>query len=241
MKILANILVQNNEKWMIMFNQMFSKLEHDIDLYVYENNSTDGTKKYLFGKKIISENIDIPNWSRTERICHFRNKLKKNIESTDYDYVLLIDSNIFFSKKSLDILINTLENNSDVAMACPHAMVKTSLPCEFFYDTFATVLLDGTRCGQFTSVIECTSKNPKHDRHCHRVTGASPVFSQTPELKEVKSSFGGFVLLRYSAFKDSWWSTDAPSDCEHWKFCDDVRKHGKIVINTESKVIWTEF
>jgi hypothetical protein len=241
MKILANILVQNNAKWMPMFKHMFSNLERDIELYIYENNSTDGTKECLFGKKIISENIIVPNWSRTERISHFRNKLKKCVLPENHEYVLLIDSNIFFSKKTLDMMIETLENNPDVAMVCPHGMVKTSLPCEFFYDTFATVLLDGTRCGQFTSVIECKSNHHKHDRHCHKVTDTKPIFKQSSELKEVKSSFGGFVLLRYSAFKDSWWSTNTPNDCEHWAFCEQVRKHGKIVINTEAKVIWTEF
>ena len=54
MKILIATLVRNNEKWIPQFYTMVERLRSDIpditfNTYIYENDSTDGTKELLKG------------------------------------------------------------------------------------------------------------------------------------------------------------------------------------------------
>lgn len=243
MKFLATLLVQNNEQWLPMFKTMFEKIKakYDVDLWVYENNSKDNSKQLLYGDHIVSENLEeLPKGSRTERIAFFRNRLKSQIPDGEYDYMLCIDSGLFFSLQTFETLLETLETNKDIVMVVPHTMVKTSIPCEFFYDTYATITMEGEKCGQFTSVIECNSKSPYHDRHCHRVTKMKPIFSGDQRLCEVKASCGGFYMVRYEAYKNAWYKPKTPTDCDPWSFCEDVSAHGKIVIDRDAKSLWSE-
>ena len=241
MKVIVLTLVRNNANWLPHFYMAIDKLkvvhsEIHFDVHVYENDSTDLTKRCLRGM-YTSQDFGDPfdNDTRTSRLAKYRNDIKNHIDDIDsYDYVLMIDSNIIFSSASFTLLLKTLEGNKDIAMATTHSMVGTSMPCEFYYDTFAMGL------GQFDSVFECRSKR-NHDRHCHCVTGKTPMFSvNSPENVEVDKCFGGFALIRADVYNKSSWGVDKPEDCEHWKFCADVRKHGKIVINRRARVMWYE-
>jgi hypothetical protein len=236
MKLLIQVLVKNNEQWVKQFKTMIDKIQCQKEIYFYENDSTDGTRDHLFGN-VFSEHCSLKG-TRTERLSVYRNKLKDFVKE-EFDLVLLVDSNVYFSEKSFLHLLETIKDPS-VAMAVPHAMVKTSLPCTFYYDTFAA------KCDQFDSVLPCLHDGPYHDRHCHKVTGRKPIKEFTPMSHKLKREiefdycFGGFVLLKWDAFKGSKWGTKSPTDCEHWMFCDDVRRFGKIMMNTDSKVIWVE-
>ena len=55
MKILITTLVRNNAKWLPQFYTMVERLRADIpditfDTYIFENDSTDDTKKLLRGE-----------------------------------------------------------------------------------------------------------------------------------------------------------------------------------------------
>jgi hypothetical protein len=230
MKILVKVLVRDNAKWLPLFKTMFQKLEGlaEFELWFYENDSRDATKDLLWGN-VLSEENPLPGLTRTQRLAVYRNCLKDHVTS-EADFVLLIDSNMFFSRKSLETMIETMVHRTE-DMVVPHAMVR---PCEFFYDTFATILEDGTRCGPFTSIVPCGAS--QHVRHCHRVTGVPPIIQHTERYHTFKSCFGGFVLIRFEAYKKARWSVDSPCDCEHWNFC----KGLSVVMDRESKVIWTE-
>ena len=231
MRILVKVLVRDNARWIPMFKSMFKNLESlaDFDLWFYENDSVDETKSLLWGN-VLSESNPLPGLTRTQRLTVYRNKLKDHVTS-EADFVLLIDSNVLFSKKSLETMLETMKDLPEVDMVVPHAIVR---PCEFFYDTFATILMDGTKCGPFTSITPCSSA--RHVRHCYHCTGSAPVIQHNERYHRFKSCFGGFVLLRFDAYKRSRWSVDTPNDCEHWKFCDGLH----IVMDRESRVIWTE-
>lgn len=242
MKILISTLVRNNEKWLPTFYTMCQKLKNNrndinFDVHVYENDSTDGTKYHLKGN-YVSQNLghSFDRYSRTTRLALYRNDIKNHIKDLDsYDYVLMVDSNILFDTKAFNVLFDTIENNSDIAMATPHSMVGTSLPCQFYYDTFAMGL------GQFDNVIECGYEGARHDRHCHKVCNSVPMnLLSGDKIIEVEKCFGGFVLIRASVYKTSKWGVSKPEDCEHWQFCADVRKNGKIVINRDAVVLWYE-
>ena len=247
MKILITTLVRNNEKWLPHFYTMIERLRSDIpditfNTYIYENDSTDSTKKLLRGEYYSTDlGHSNDNHSRTQRLAWYRNDLKKKTENRGNDYVLMVDSNMTFGTDAFKCLLKTLQTNKDIAMACPYAMVTTSLPCEFYYDTFAM------KKGQFDSIFECTlASDRRHDRHCHHTTGLNPHHlsgPSAPRLVEVDTCFGGFVLLRSGFYDhdDIWWGVGTPRDCEHWMFCDSIRKHGgRIVIDRHAKVLWTE-
>ena len=181
MKILITTLVRNNEAWLPHFYTMLERLRNDIphitfDTYIYENDSTDRTKELLRGE-YLSEDLQHPGDSgtRTQRLAWYRNRVKKNTMNRGYDYVLMIDSNITWGTAAFKCLLETMEGTPEVAMACANAMVQTSLPCEFYYDTFAM------RKGQFDSIFECRAgAGCQHDRHCHRVTGFKPHHGPEP-------------------------------------------------------------
>ena len=231
MKILVQVLVRNNASLIPHFQQMFERLKPlaDFELWFYENDSIDGTKELLFGN-VLSETNPLPGLTRTQRLAEYRNKLKDHVTSAA-DFVLLIDSNIFFSAKSLETMLETMKSFPDVNMVVPHAMVKTSLPCTFYYDTFAVGV------DQFTSLLPCEHAGPRHDRHCHRVTGRPPMIQTDERHHRLARGFGGFVLVRYEAFQKAKWSVNTPDDCEHWNFCSMI---GPILLDRESRVIWVE-
>jgi hypothetical protein len=231
--ILVKVLVRDNAPWIPMLKTMLCRLEGlaHFEVWFYENDSVDNTRHLLWGS-VLSESNLMPGKTRTERLATYRNRLKDHAREVVSDFVLLIDSNVFFSKRSLETMLETMSLKPEVDMVVPHASVS---PCEFFYDTFATILEDGTRCGPFTSVVPCNGKHG-HVRHCHRVTGASPIIAHNERYHKFKSCFGGFVLIRHEAYKKARWSVDGPDDCEHWNFC----KGLNIVMDRESKVIWRE-
>jgi len=255
MKILIQLLVQNNEKWISHLHSMITALGTDIEFttWIYENDSTDNTVKEL-NKNRNFWNLHIKSYGnkfnhmfRTQRIAHHRNQFKKFLSTKydkfqEFDYVIVMDSEIFFNKTTLEKMIETMTTTPDVHMVCPHGLVMQSLPCHFHYDTWATLTTDNQRCGQFTNILECTHQGAKHDRHCHCVGGEPPlVKAASPRLAEFNSFFGGVALLRPRAYAESWWGADDDSQCDTWKFCEGVRKHGKVVMDREAKVIWTEW
>lgn len=252
MKILIKTLVRDNQRWIPFFKSMVDRLElkfQDItfDTWIFENDSIDYTKKLIrenFTNFFIEKfNHPMESMTRTRRLALYRNKFKENLEKIleNYDYVLLVDSNIFFSESSLTHMLETIKDPT-ISMVCPHACVQTSLPCKFFYDTFATILSDGSRCSQMTNVVECTHHGSTHDRHCHKAHGNPPIHMQDEgRIIDFNSCFGGFVLIKREAYQQAKWGIDKHTDCEHWQFCADIRRHGRIVMDREANVIWTEF
>ena len=60
-----------------------------------------------------------------------------------------------------------------------------------------------------------------------------------PEIQEVYSAFGGFVVIRSSILKECHWDVTENKLCsEHNYFCSMVRKYGKVVIARDIRVHW---
>lgn len=250
-KILVKTLVRDNQRWIPFFRSMVDNLqtkfpEIQFDTWVFENDSIDHTKR------LIEENFEnfyiqkfdhpLDPMTRTRRLAKYRNMFKDKMVNIidNYDYVLLVDSNIFFSQSSLVKMLETIKDPT-ISMVCPHACVQTSLPCKFFYDTFATITTEGEKCSQFTNVLECTHHGATHDRHCHKAHGHPPIYTdKCGRVIDFNSCFGGFVLIKREAYQQARWGIEKHTDCEHWQFCADIRKHGRVVMDREANVIWTE-
>lgn len=163
--------------------------------------------------------------------------------------MLLVDSNIEFTRETFLAMRETLDRRPDIAMVTPHGRARHGLPCDFHYDTYATIYRDGTHFGPFTNLFPCTSTT-HHVRHCHRADGEPPLQNMT-RLIDLQSAFGGFVLVRPQAFREARWSVSCcpdgmprsskwAHDIEHWRFCDHIRSHGRIVMDTRASVTWWE-
>ena len=60
-----------------------------------------------------------------------------------------------------------------------------------------------------------------------------------PEIQEVYSAFGGFVVVRSSVLNKCNWDVTPDKLCsEHNHFCNMVRKYGKVVIARDIRVHW---
>lgn len=250
MKVVIQTLVRNNRSWLTNYVTMIAALEHKFpsatfDVHVWENDSTDGSREFLEKHQSITvhggpqSDKDAP---RTIRLARYRNQLKQEVDISDADYVLMIDSGIWFGTLSFQNMLETLEKHKDIAMVIPHAVVKEGMPCSFFYDTFATITEKGRKCDQFTNLLPCeNTKTNKHVRHCHYAHGDKPIVFGPQRHINLQSGFGGFVLIRPGAFNSAMWSVNDESECEHWAFCKMVLDHGRVVMDRNAKVIWSEW
>lgn len=60
-----------------------------------------------------------------------------------------------------------------------------------------------------------------------------------PEIQDVYSAFGGFVIIRSSVLKECHWDVTENKLCsEHNYFCNMVRNYGKVVIARDIRVHW---
>ncbi len=251
MRIVVQTLVRDNGKWLRNFVTMVAAIENarpdiELDVHVWENDSKDDSRDFLEKNKSVTLHggpQPDPDRPRTVRLAGYRNGLKEAVDIRGADYVLMIDSGIWFGKKALEHMIETLEKHKDIAMVAPHAIVKDHAPCTFYYDTFATILMGGEKAEPFTNLFPCeAAKSKKHARHCHYAKGDDPLLRWPNRYFDVMSTFGGFVLIRPDVFEGAKWAVNNERECEHWAFCKDIKDAGhRIVIDRNAKVLWSEW
>jgi hypothetical protein len=99
-----------------------------------------------------------------------------------------------------------------------------------YYDTYAFRGINGERSGacMFT---RCT--------HCHKGNLDRPNIDKDKDVFEVQCAFAGFVLIRTNVLMRSMWGVHSTEGgCEHWDFCHNVRRYGKILVDTRATVYW---
>ena len=202
---------------------------YEIEYYFYENDSKDNTvellKKWLTDRegKLITEVLNAPSFGhitpkeRMERMTYYRNTILNKAKPLTSDYALLLDSDIKYSKDIIKKYLRHMKN--DVVMCTP--FIKQNIKCHMcncgrpsYYDCFALIDKENnqgllTSCNPF--LIE--SDHKKWDNN-------QPV--------EVNSAFGGVVLIKTAILNEIEWATTG--GCEHWLFCEAVRKYGKILV-----------
>ena len=245
MKITVMCVVRDSERTLPF---CLKKLEvlgkmYDMEYYFYENDSKDKTveilETWMIDKEgqVYSEILNAPSFGHTtqvermERMTYYRNTLLNHIKPLKSDYCLLLDADIDYT---VDIVEKYLSHmKKDVVMCTPY--IKQSVKCNMcncnkqsYYDTFALQDKDNYE----GILLSCNPFTRAEDRKLW--DDKKPI--------SVNSAFGGIALIRSKAVNDSQWGTKLRSSkfknlegremgsCEHWAFCEGIKKHGKILV-----------
>jgi len=250
-------IVKNGENY---FNHFFPKIYNNIKrnikghkFYIYENNSTDQTKNILnnlvehniksIDENIVNNNIflnvkkylDDAKLTRYHNILRARNNLmtfykenillKKNIDNLKNNWVVLMDIDVVFNFQTIKNLFKKVNEYPDGVMFCCNTKYNN-----IYYDILAL------ENGMFF--------NPTGIHELDKVK----IFLNRD--RELKSTFGGLTIIRKDILLKNNWNKNIPDIakkyncykdnyiCEHWQFCQDIRKYGKIYFIKDTDAIW---
>jgi len=235
-------LARDNAKYVDEYSSCIKSVtDFCLHVCILENDSTDGTAglltKALPASRIFSMQLGIPRLpggrtiERTKKLALLRNRLTDLADIECGEFVVVLDTQVKWDPTILKSHVDLLRERPDIAMVTSWGTVRRSEPCEFHFDTFATIVDGHGPLGFDANVFPCCSAGNKHDFQCHRRSSTrKPIFSGK-DVVEVEAGCGGMFVVRTDVMKMCKWDVTDPKGCEHWEFCKQVRKHGKIVIN----------
>ena len=249
-------MYRNNEKYLKFLTEVLAEFEQkyavQFSYFFIENNSTDSSRDMLKAfmasrkgrlllwnlKKDYKNVGDGRNYDRIKNLAKIRNKLVDACVPFSVDWCLFIDSNIFFPPDILENIFTpsrspTTENIGMMTMYTQQLMIpevhkiKSDKPVlvNHYYDTYPFVdMQDRTHypnCA-FERCAMCKSNRKGMNRS---------LIPESSTTVDVKSAFGGFVLLKGDILNDerirwdtfSYEATKDESVCEHVLFCDRLR------------------
>ena len=223
--ILITCLIRNNEKYIPYMIKMFDSLEKNCDYnfkyLIYTNNNTDKSlellnQNKLSNMKIIEENLeeDILNMKRIKRLYYLREKLLNSVMKEDFHYLLMLDSDIFLNYRILEEAIDKL-NKTNFEAITTNTLFGPFLPFIFYYDNFSLI----NREGESFSYSGPEGKTFKKILKFLKFAVVDMTFAK--DTREVKSSFGGFFLIKKNnLFKKSitYLKDIKEEKCEHIDF-----------------------
>ena len=207
----------------------------DYAVVIYENDSSDNTKKILEENK--KDNyyyiFDTTNESsRTKRIAYGRNQvLNKVRELNSYDFLIMLDLDDVNESGKFVKTIDSCFTNNDWD-------VLTGNQTDKYYDIWAfrkTGLLDWD-CWREYSKATKNGMSDSEAKHKY-VYGVITIF-EPGQLIEVDSAFSGIAIYRLKSLPEQcnykgYYDDDGSELCEHVPFHQCIKKNGgKIFINT---------
>ena len=250
--ISAVVLVRNNGAYLPNLFQMLSNLEgaYDVEFnYVFlENSSTDNTLSLLQDfistregtVTTLGNSRKLDDLPRTVKMATLRNHAKEFVP-THSEWIILIDTDIYFEKEILQKLFKHDPTKNSIGMLCAYGIevIPSGKPNDWvtqhhYYDTFAFVdskkQLYWPHC-IFSSCTKC--QNTQNQKIA--ATG----------LMNVHSAFGGFALVKSELIKNPqiiWQAFQQEQTwlCEHIGFCQKIQEiSGKVIsIATDCAVYW---
>ena len=195
---------------------------YNFSYFIFENDSSDNTPSLInsFMKNrsgiFKCDTLHTHHWDsvksikRSSDMAHYRNSMKQLCSSwNNSSFSLILDSNVSFSIDTISDFLSTLHSDPNIAMVTPFGFVHDSP--HTYYDTYALL----------------TSSNKRY----------IPRF--IPHILPVHSAFGGIVMIRSHALRNSSWNINPDVlESEHVSFCRDVRRFGSIVILKHTRVSW---
>ena len=196
----------------------------------YENDSIDNTPECLAEwlknrpGVLQSEQLGAPRlrgceFSRTTRMAEARNKALAGLADERLDWLVVIDADLHTKSTHIWMLIEVLQRDPAVAMACASAL--QNLPDIFgrsswsYYDSFA--LIDqGGRKGLTGARVPLWDLDDRAAWMAGR-----PV--------SVRSAFGGIAVLPMALTQRLKLQWQGDRGCEHWAFCERAREGGLVL------------
>ena len=196
----------------------------------YENDSSDNTPECLAAwlrdrpGVLQSERLGAPRLrgreiSRTMRMAEARNKALAGFADEHLDWLVVIDADLHAMPGHIWQLIEVLQRDSGVAMACASAL--QNLPDIFgrspwsYYDSFALVD-QGGRLGMTGARVPLWDLDDRAAWMAGR-----PV--------SVRSAFGGIAVLPMALHRRHRLQWQGDQGCEHWAFCLAAGQAGRVL------------
>jgi len=244
-----------------MLQRYFGESErtgNKINLEILQNCDSCGLLPCLkkdHDQLLTEANAEIENeTNRFARMSLVRERLFKFAESKYCNFIgrefpsnawcLLVDTDIMFTYESaIKPLLDAAKNNADGVMFCANTSCVVVDP-----NKFDNLKVHRTNCSvpfavdyYYDTLAYNYGSNYPNGININFVNG----------LHECLTAFGGVVLIRREALVYSSWIGNtikgrervgmlATGTCEHWAFCENVRKCGKIYIVENSKALWGE-
>ncbi len=199
----------------------------------YENDSLDDTckilRKWLKGRQgvLLTEKLNHPKWrsvpskTRTQAMAKYRNLCLDSLRYKKYDYLFIIDSDIYYDNDLFKSMIKLIDNNKLYGMITPNT--QQNVPDKFdlnksssYYDSWALKDLHGNQALSF-------AYNP------------FIIFSDRSKWNKslpisVESAFGGISLVRGELIQEQKLIWNGDLGCEHWYFCEKIREMNYLII-----------
>ncbi len=265
-KITLLILVKNNAKWLEYLYTYSNDIENlykdlfDFEYLIYENNSTDTTKrvihKFMKNKngKFICENIDHKfNWisqidiKRGLHMNFIRNKAKLNFGKITSDYILLLDSDTILEKNTIFKMIYYIHQDSTIAAITPYVECKNEGDFNHYYDSLAILTnnnIDYIKNNNTCMFKQCKRCN-KHRKLKDIYISEYDLFSITNKEINVKSAFGCCCLIKSELYNKCEYNEtlfiESNNVCEHIAFNKQLLKYGRIIIKPDIRILSKEF
>lgn len=115
-KVLVIIVTYNAMKWATQCFDSLLKSRHEVDVYVIDNGSTDGTPEY------IQKQYPKYNFFQTDKNLGFgaaNNVGFRFAISNNYDYVYLLNQDAWIFEDTIEKLIGASKNNTDYGIISP--------------------------------------------------------------------------------------------------------------------------
>ena len=199
----------------------------------YENDSLDDTsnilREWLDDRKgiLLTEKRNHPKWesvpstSRTEAMAQYRNSCLYSLRDKKYDYLFIIDSDIYYDEDLFKSMINLLDNNKMYGMITPNTQQNVSDKFDLnkstsYYDSWALKDLKGNQGLSFAyNPFIMISDRCKWNK-------SLPI--------SVASAFGGVSLVRGNLLQEKKIIWNGGVGCEHWYFCEKIREMNYLIV-----------
>ena len=199
----------------------------------YENDSVDDTSKilreWLEDRQgiLLTQKLNHPKWesvpsiTRTEAMAQYRNMCLYDLRDKKYDYLFIIDSDIYYGNDLFKSMIYLIDNNQMYGMITPNTQQNVSDKFDLnkstsYYDSWALKDLQGNKALSFSyNPFVMTADRRKWDR-------SLPI--------SVASAFGGISLVRGELLQEKKIIWNGDFGCEHWYFCEKIREMNYSII-----------